>query len=351
MTLKTIKDISYKNVFWITLILLPIIVFMFFIFDSVSKAHVVNKNIFSYTVKVRDSVEEIDKILERAQINVNVMSDSIASTYDINKQKDKNYNFTYIKQIDGLVQSALVNSPGIDGAWFQLNSNLPFSASAYNWYEFKDNQFINLRKQFEGNESTANRAITPEDDPYYFGALGSKDATWSDLYTDPDTKNQMLTLSEPIYKDGALVGVVGIDISTDSLKTAMQKIQLILFNSELYLLNNKNSLILSLGVNNAEVEQIDNLFLDLSKNNGDGLLEYKNKHNKKTAIILTLSNEYKIIITFDNKTIFGNTNRLVAIIYILLILLTISITIHFINQKTKIIVDNSQTETQEEVSS
>lgn len=351
MTLKKIKNISYKNVLWIFLILLPVIVFMFFIFDSVSKAHLVNKNIFAYTVKVRDSVEEIDKILERAEINVDVMSDSISSTYDLDKQKDKNYNLKYIKQIDGLVQSALVNSPGIDGAWFQLNSNLPFSASAYNWYEFKDNQFINLRNQFEGNESTANRAITPEDDPYYFGALGSKDATWSDLYTDPDTKNQMLTLSEPIYKDGTLVGVVGIDISTDSLKTAMQKIKLILFNSELYLLNNKNSLIMSLGLNNTEAEQIDNLFLNLSKNNGDGLLEYKNRQSKKTAIILTLSNKYKIIITFDNKTIFGNTNRLVAIIYILLILLTISIIVGFISDKTRIKVDNTKTETQEEVSS
>lgn len=333
MLLKKIKEISFKKIIGITAVTIPIILFTFFTLDGVTKAHIVNKNLFAYTVKVRNSVEEVDKIFERAESNVNMMSDSIASSYDINKQEDKNYNFNYIKQTDGLMQSALANSPGIDGTWFLLNSELPFSASAYNWYAFKDNQFINLRDQFEGNASTSGRKITPEDDPYYFGALGKRDVTWSDSYTDPDTKDQMITLSKPIYKNGALVGVVGIDISIDSIRQALQKIQFILSDSEIYLLNNKNKVIASLDLNNNPIEMSEKLRAKISKINEDGLLEYN--RDKKTGIILTLSNHYRIFIGLDSKILYGNVDQLIATICILLILLILSIVIIIIPVKTE----------------
>lgn len=339
--LKKIKEISFKRIIGITAVTIPIIVFTFFTLDGVSKAHFVNKNLFAYAVKVRNSIEEVDKIIERAEINVNMMSDSIASSYDISKQKDKNYNINYIRQTDGLMQSALSNSPGIDGTWFLLNSELPFSANAYNWYAFKDNQFINLRNEFEGNSSTSGRKITPEDDPYYFGALGKRDVTWSDLYTDPDTKDQMITLSKPIYKNGALVGVVGIDISIDNILQAIQKIQFILSDSEIYLLNDKNKIIASLDLNNKPIEMSEQLRAKISKINEDGLFEYN--HDKKTGIILTLSNKYRIIIGLDSKIIYGNIDQLIAIICILLILLILSIVIIIIPVKTE------QTEMQQEI--
>lgn len=344
--LEKIKKVSLKNIIGIVVVIIPIVGFLFFMFDGVIKSHIINKNIFAYSVKVRDSVEEIDKIVERAEVNVNAMADSIASSYDIGKQKDKNYNLAYIKQTDRLVQSILQNSPGIDGSWFQLNSNLPFSSSAYNWYESKDDQLINLRNEFESDPSTAERKITPEDDPYYFGALGNLDATWSDLYTDTDTKNQMITLSQPIYKNGNLVGVVGIDISTHNLSQALQKIQFILSDSEIYLLNNKNKVIVTLGLDNKPLEMNEELLSKIAKINQDGIFEYK-INNNKTAMILTLSNKYKLILGFDSKIIYGNVDQLITIICILLILFTLSFIINVIPIK-KEQVDNNQKEEEEE---
>lgn len=340
------KEISWKNIIWIATIIILAIVFLIFMFDNIIKSHSVNKNIFSYSVKVRDSIEEIDKIVERAEINVNAMANSIASNYDTNKQNDKNYNLSYIKQTDNLVQSILQNSPGADGTWFQLNSNLPFSSSAYNWYEFKDNQFINLRDEFESDSSTASRKITPEDDPYYFGALGKLDATWSDLYTDTDTKNQMVTLSQPVYKNGILVGVVGIDISANNLEQALQKIQFILSGPEIYLINNKNKVIITLGINNKPLEIEEDLHSKISKINEDGLLEYNGKHGNKTVIVLTLSNEYKTILAFDSKIIYGNVNQLITAIYILLILFIISFVINIMPIKNEQIESKQEDEDQ-----
>lgn len=348
MLLKKLKEISFKKIIGITAFTIPIIIFTFFTLDGVTKAHIVNKNLFAYGVKIRNSVEEVDRILERAESNVNMMSDSIASSYEVSKQNDRNYNFNYIKQTDGLMQSALANSPGIDGAWFLLNSDLPFSASAYNWYAFKDNQFINLRDQFEGNSSTSGRKITPEDDPYYFGALGKRDVTWSDLYTDPDTKDQMVTLSKPIYKEGALVGVVGIDISINNIRQALQKIQFILSDSEIYLLNDKNKLIVSLDLNNEPIEISKQLSAKIIKIKEDGLVEY---NTNKTGSILTLSNKYRILIGIDSKILYGNVDQLIATICILLILLILCIIIIIIPVKTEQTELMQETEETEEATS
>ncbi len=42
-------------------------------------------------------------------------------------------------------------------------------------------------------------------------------------YTDADTKDAMMTISAPIYKEGIIVGVVGIDISINNLQQVLKK--------------------------------------------------------------------------------------------------------------------------------
>lgn len=331
MLFNNIKNINFKCFLWLGLILILLIGFMFFIFNTINLVSNADKNIFAYTLKVQHAYEEIDQIFERAEVNVNVMAESISNSYDATKQQNKAYNLHYIKQIDSLVKSILSNSPGADGCWFQLNADLPFSVEAYNWYEFKDNQFINLKDEFAGTPSM-NRQVTPDDDPYYFDAINIQKPTWSDIYTDPDTKDTMITLSAPVYKDNALVGVVGIDISTNNLQQVLQDIQSILGNSELYLLNQKDNVILSQLSDNSNKVQRNYPFLDLFKNDGEGPIEYYDNSTQKTAVLLTLSNGYKIAMSFDDKVLFSGSNRIFNTVYALIIFMAILTIIVLINQ-------------------
>lgn len=338
--MNNIKNINYKYILWIALATLLLFWLPFFIIDTVNIASITNKNIFTYTVKVRNSVEEMDKIFERAEVNINVLADSISNSYNSSRQQDKSYNLQYIKDIDGLVKSVLTNSPGIDGSWFQLNADLPYSAQAYNWYQFRNDQFINLRDQLEDGPS-ANRKITPESDPYYFDAINSQGTTWSDIYIDPDTNVAMMTISTPIYKDGVLVGVVGVDISTATLQETLKNMQFTLGDSEIYLLDRKNKVIVSQLLNNSNIQNSNYSFLNLLKDNEDGQIEYYDKLTKKTAIILTLSNKYKLVISFKDKTLFGGINTLFKTIYFLFIAL-VATTIIALMTRVKIIITNKK---------
>lgn len=324
MLFKNKVEITRKQLIFISLSLILLIGLLLYIINSVNIASTTEQNVFAYTVKVRDTVEEIDKIFERAEVNVNVMVDSISNSYDVSKQQDKAYNLHYLKEIDGLVKSVLTNSPNVDGSWLQLNADLPFSAQAYNWYEFRNNEFINEKDKLYGTPSM-NRRITPEDDPYYFNAITNQKPTWSDIYTDVDNKKKMITISAPIYSMGRLVGVVGIDISADNLRQTLKDMQSILGDSELYLLDKKNKVILS-QLPYLSISSKDNYpFLDSFSINNEGPVEYYDHLTKKTAILLTLSNDYKIIIAIGNKSLFKGTNQLCTIVYILFILLILLI--------------------------
>lgn len=331
MLFKNIKKDSYKHLLWPAITLIIMIGLLFFIIISVNFVSKTNQDIFAYTIKVRDAVEKLDMIFERAEVNVSVMVDSIANSYNTSKQQDKVYNFNFIEGIDGLVKSVSSNSPGVDGAWFQVNADLPFSAHAYNWYEFRESQFIDVKDRLKGTPSM-DRKITPDDDPYYFDAITRQKPTWSDIYTDPDTKNAMMTISAPISKEGILVGVVGIDISVDNLKLILKDMQSTLGESDLYLLDKKNNVILSQLFSDSNLSKGDYQFLELFEENGQGPIEYYDNLKKKTAIMLTLSNDYKIVIAIENKTLFSETRQIFVLLYLLFVLLVVSTTVAFINQ-------------------
>jgi len=322
MWFRNLKGMKYKYLSALALVVILSLWFLSFAVNTVKMTSQQNQEVFGYTIKVQSTVDDLDKVFERAEDNVNVLVDATSKIYNIKKQQDKAYNLQFMEGINGLLKSVLSNSPGVDGSWFQLNSDLPFSAGTYNWFAFRDNQFINVREQFEGTPALQ-RKITPEDDPYYFEAITNQKATWSDVYKDADTKKSMITISSPVYKEGGLVGVVGIDISTDNLQEVLRCMQSVLGDAELFLLNKKDKVILSQLSYNSNTG--DYSFLDLFKTNKHGPVEYMDQMGKKTAIKLNLSNNYKIVIAMDNRVLFPETMRVVSVLWLLFVLLILSI--------------------------
>lgn len=311
-----------------------------FIIVSVNKASSSAQDIFSYSMQIRNAAQKLDEIVYRAQVNVNVMADSISNVYDIKKQNDLLYNMDFIENINGLVRSVLSTSTDISGSWFQLNSELPFSAQAYNWFQIKDNQFIDLKLVLD-EQTSYNREINPKDDPYYFSAIEKQKAVWSDVYTDVDTKESMLTLSAPIYKNQKLVGVVGMDILTDQLQNKLINMQNCLIGSEIYLLNSNNKIILSQLSDSLKPSSDKFLFINLFNRNDSDFIEYFEQGIKKTAFCIDLPSTYKIVIVINNKALFNQANQLIWLSFIIFGLLVLSIVFayileHKINNSSKL---------------
>lgn len=329
-----IKNYPLKKVLIFVLSFLILIFGLFYIINTVKNVSSVSTDIFATSVRVRTASEDIDKIFERAEVNTTLLSETIYNLYDVSQQQNKDYNYKFIKNLDGLVKSVLANSPGADGAWFQINANLPFSVQAYSWYGIRDNAFINIKEEL-AHDTSEERKITPENDPYYFNAVLSQGAVWSGVYTDADTQDSMITISAPITKDGVLIGVAGIDISMKTLLDSLTSMQLILGESELFLFNDKDKLILSKLYNQPDNVNKNFNYLYLLKQHMYESIGYYDGITKKTAIMLTLTNKYNLVITFVDGEFISNLNNLVRIVYILYALVIILILSKFVHINIK----------------
>lgn len=327
------------------MVLLLLVGLFIFILESVDIVAQTNQHNVEHSIKIRNTIEEIDKIVERAELNLNVFSDEIYLTYDTSKFKDPKYNYNYLNSMENLSKSVLLNTPGVDGSWFQLNVKLPFSPNGYIWHVYRNGKIINLKDKLTKGK-TPTRIINPHDDGYYFNAIKGTKLIWSDFYLDLEENTAMITLSKPIYKNGMLIGVAGIDITKANMQNALKNMQKVFSESEVFLLNHNYDIILSqLLKTSTPKKRFD--FVDDFKNikTSELTFEFDDNNIHKTAIVLTLSNKYYILLTFPNQEIFKGYNRLFKTIYfifsILIVLAIISLT-----NKLKMIKMNKQLETE-----
>lgn len=302
-----------------------------FIYKSLHIVSETNKNNFEQNIKVRDAIEEVDIIIERSELNVNVLASIVANIYDEKKLYDKNYNLNFLDSFSSIIKSVFYNSPGIDGVWFQLNHESPFTNDGYNWYGIIDGKPINIKEYlFKGTNNP--RKLTPQDDPYYFEALEYKNiAKWSKIYLDKDTNKKMISVVRSIYKDKKLIGVVGIDITMDNLQDAVDRMHEIFNDADVYLVDKTGKVILfKINQNiNFDLDQKKIIGLLNKKNDSkNAMIEYFDNKTRKTAILLALSSmDYSIVVAFPNEVIYKGFNNLFFIVYLVFILLIIMIII------------------------
>lgn len=343
MSLK-FRQTKYLNYAIPFLVLLLMAQFLLFVISSVKIVSETNKNNFIYTVKVRNAIEEIDKIVERSGVNLSLANSLINQTYDIKKNNNQEYNYDYLKKMDILIKSILINTPGVTGAWFQLNIDIPFGKHIYSWYEFKNGKFISIRQL--DKQEVNDRNLNPKDDAYYFETVKNKKPTWSDIYVDADTGEKMITIANPVYNNKKLIGVIGIDISLQNLMTALTNMQKQFLSSEMFLLDSKGNILLSKLSRDHKIISNSYIFNELiykQKEKQDTMIEYFDEGKNKTAILLNLSNKYNIVMTFEDKRIYDGFDRLFKTIYFIFLILFSLIILFFLN-KTKIAKINEKLE-------
>lgn len=318
-----IKSTDYLKIAIPVLILLVVVEIFFFAVKSINSVYETNRNNFEYTIQIRNTIEEIDKIVERAGVNLDVFADTISIVYDTKKQNDAAYNIEFVKRLDVVTKAVLMNSPGIDGSWFQINIDRPFATKAFNWYTLRNGKIVNYRDQLV-KQGNIDRKLTPEDDPYYFEAVKNKGTTWSDLYTDPDSKVRMITISKPVYKNGVLIGVAGIDLSINDIRLAMKNMQSVFTGSEIFILDSNYKIILAQLIDENEVKNSTFPFIEQLKTKSttkEAMVDYSENGVTKTAIMLSLSNKYNVIITFKNIQLYKGFNHLFYTVYFIIAIL------------------------------
>ncbi|MDD3436207.1 MAG: response regulator [Candidatus Gastranaerophilales bacterium] len=328
-----INQNNYLNILMPVLAFILVFLLLFFVINGFKIILETNQANFTYTVKARDASEKIDIIVEKVEINLNIIADYLFETYEIRRLYDEAYNKNFLRSFSDLIKAALINSPGVQGSWFQLNIDVPFGSKAYCWYIIEDGKILNLKDYFV-IKNDEDRTITPEDDPYYFEAIKNKKMTWSDIYTDYDIKEKMISISKPVYKNGILIGVVGIDITVENLNEALKLARAEFEDSDVFILNSQNEVILYQAKNiknpNKDLNNLKKALKNQFKNEAP-VIEFFQDGKFKTAIILKLSNKYKLVVAFPNSLIYKGFDTLlitVILINIIMIILFVMIIWH-----------------------
>lgn len=338
------KKINYIN------IMLPVLIFLlfwgllFFIINSLNVVSETNQNNFSYTVKTRDALEKVDAMVMKAELNANLLSAAISTSYDINKLNNLEYNLNFLRKVNLLSKAVLINNQMDGVVWFHLNNDVPFSNKIYSWYQLKDGNFIDLKTKL-GKDSLS---LNENDDKYYFDAIKAQKKVWSKLYLDKETDTQMLTLAEPIYKHNVLIGVVGIDIPVNRIQQILKNMQSVFDHSEVFLVDADNNIVLKQLDPTSQSHTKKSTFLNLFDKrlrNEIEMTEFLENGVRKTAIMLLVSKEYNIVITFPNMLIFRGFDCLFKIIYFIFAIFVALTAIIILNRK-KIIEMNKELKTE-----
>lgn len=313
--------------------MLPVFVFvlllgiLFFIMDSFAVVSETNANNLAYAVKTRDSLEKIDKILDEAESNLDLLSQAVYISYDTKQLKNPEYNFHYIKYIDEVSKEILLKAQIKDSIWFQLNTDIPFSNKINLWYRYKDGKIIKKR---------IDRKLTKQDDPYYFEAIKAKKMIWTSAYTDPDTNTPLLSVVEPIYKNGVLIGVAGVDTPILNMQNALKNIKNQFKGSDVFLIDKHKNLIASALNDEKRLLNYNYVFTGLYEQkakNEHAIIQFIDDGQSKTAIMLAVSEIYNIIITFPNSEIFLGFARLFKTFGLIFSLMTALAVMTILNKK------------------
>lgn len=329
--------------FFVTFLLVVIFIFSINTYKVVFET---NKNNLAYNMKIINYVSSLNEIFQGAEKNVKILSDTIQDSYNINKFHNENYNVQFASRRNPLCKAILDSSATGEGSWFQINSDLPFHPYVYTWYVRRNGKLINYKHELEIAKAEQ-RKLTPEDDPYYFSAVRAKKPVWSDIYVDADSKINMMTYSYPIYKNNILIGVAGIDISVDGLRQALKDIQSKFEGSEIFLLNNHQSIVLA-QLTPDEINQpfdysiIENI---MRSDHHHMPISYIERGIERTAITIMLANGYHAIISFPSKVAFKGFDTLFFIMYSVLMGLVVLTLIAF-SSKNRISEINKKLESE-----
>jgi len=181
------------------------------------------------------SVDDLVNFLKEKFIRGNYTSNS----QSINK---------YIDNVDWYLNSMVSADKSIHGAWFNANPDLFIKLDGKKItlqdYSFTSWYYRDMNGEVIKGPRT-NKRITPEEDPYYFEAVRVGNMIITQIYEDPDTKIEMVSIASPFFDtNGLLIGVAGIDITKSRLIEAFNNIRGKSNSSEVYIFDSEGKYVI-----------------------------------------------------------------------------------------------------------
>lgn len=331
----------------ISIVLVLLVLLIAFIFkNSTQVLNSIKSNLsydFDSKLSIQSLNEHLDEIERATHIFTNTALESYSDKYDYNNKMLANY----LDSLNVLARQLVLNTKWVQGCWIRIDPKLSnYDYSYFRWaYLDKNKKLVQYPPDY--------RVLTEDNDPYYFKALKAGKASWSDVYVDADINVLMKTYSMPLYKNGKLIGVAGMDITLDGINSILSSIHSEYQGSELYIVNSKLELISSYPYNNKIFNK--NLFAykpnlkflqqKLYSGEKQSVIDYQENFKTKIAIFSRLENDDYLIVTVPTSTVYNTFNTLIGLTYAMLGLLMLLV-FYALSGKFKLVYANDKLEQQ-----
>ncbi|MBP7652520.1 response regulator [Candidatus Dependentiae bacterium] len=284
------------------------------------------KNNISYQIGKGSILSDVDETIEAVKSNVEILGQLALMNFDLSSSSKK-YFSSYINKIDSVTKLFLINTKWAHGVWVQLNPDLTFKNSTYcSWFLYKNGH--------PAKQVIENREFTPSEDPYYFKPITAGKGVWSEVYTDFDIKETMISYSIPLYKNSKLIGVAGIDITLKELSEKLIAMRNKYNGAELFLTDIDMHVIApKYSTEGKEICNKDlcncekNLSFIKKKFSAEpsGYFDYVENGKNKIAVFTKVSDNFNIIATIPVSSAYRTFNILLYSLYVILAILMITI--------------------------
>lgn len=256
---------------------------------------------------------EFNTNIETIQSAVSGIATMSAASFDGQKaQVDPAYFTTYETVVDPVVKKFAESTDGIMGAYVFINPELTKELQ-YSWY-LKDenkNAFIKQQKFTLGSFTANNPNLS-----WYFKAVQAKKGVWSEPYEAVGAT--MVSYTQPIYQDGVLIGVAGMDVNFDVIKQQIQKVKVYKTGYAMLLDEKFNYLVHPTFKKRENLANIQNgsvaFMIDEMKKKPSGLIYYKFNNKDKISSFAHVSNGWIITIAPPENEIYEDIIQLRSIL-------------------------------------
>lgn len=295
----------------LSIIIVTSIIFNYIIFEKQTKDKI--------QLLSQNYANEFDNKITGIENSVNYLDKYITGSFEINNYSKSNMN-DYGKKIDVVIKSIAETTPNAQGAYFTMNPDLTGSVNDF-WFAENENGIYTKQQGY----TTMDFKSETDEMNWYFNTIKSNKGLWGAVYKDKYINIWMVSYTKAVYKDGILLGVVGIDMKVESIKNTIEEFK-IYDSGNAYLMDNQYNFLFG-NKKNMENEALKDLEKDIKENNY-GSIVYKSKGIKNIIGYSRLRNNWILVCNVAKEETYLELKE--QLIFTILATVIVAIVINFL---------------------
>lgn len=261
---------------------------------------------------------EFSKSLSSIQSSLDSVATNVIASFDMNQfnESPKSYIEQYSNMISPAIKKTSETLDGVQGVYLAFDPVLTKQVNEIWYADVKGDGNYIRQKPVELSDYNINN----ENMAYFYNAINSKRPIWSDPYIDETLNINMVSYSQPLYKDNVLLGVLGVDIKMDDIKKVIENMK-VYDTGYAFLLNEKYDFLIHPTFtpkdNFSIMEEGKFKYItDAMSKNNNGIVNYTMKNQEKVISYAKLNNNWILALGTPIKEVFNPIDNLKSSIII-----------------------------------